>query len=73
MNEPNLRDNALSNRERREFELKSMLANHIGRNQLTQLLRQYLNIPTGQLPQHTPFIDTILEHEFRDEPATLPA
>jgi hypothetical protein len=60
----------LTDRQRREFELKSMLANHEGRNQLTKLLRQYLNIPTGQLPRDTPFIDTILAHEFaKDQPA----
>jgi hypothetical protein len=41
-----------------------MLANHDGRNQLTQLLRQALNIPTGQLPIGTPFVETILNHEF---------
>ena len=45
-----------------------MLANHEGRNQLTQLLRQALNIPTGQLPVGTPFVETILNHEFADVP-----
>lgn len=65
-----IRDTPLTDRQRREFELKSMLANHEGRNQLTKLLRQYLNIPTGQLPRDTPFIDTILAHEFTyDQPA----
>ena len=41
-----------------------MLASHNGRNQLTQLLRQCLNIPTGQIPPGTPFVQTILDHEF---------
>jgi hypothetical protein len=41
-----------------------MLANHEGRNQLTQLLRQALNIPSGQVPVGTPFVETILNHEF---------
>ena len=59
----------LTSRESREYELNSMLANNVGRNQLTQLLRQYLNIPSGQLPQGTPFVETILAHEFHDQPA----
>jgi hypothetical protein len=46
-----------------------MLANHVGRNQLTQLLRQYLNVPSGQLPGGTPFIETILAHEYANQPA----
>jgi len=54
----------LTNRTQRENELKTMLANHEGRNQLTQLLRQALNIPSGQLPVGTPFVQTILDHEF---------
>ncbi len=54
----------MTNRTQRENELKTMLANHDGRNQLTQLLRQALNIPTGQLPIGTPFVETILNHEF---------
>jgi hypothetical protein len=45
-----------------------MLANHDGRNQLTQLLRQALNIPSGQLPVGTPFVETILNHEFANVP-----
>ena len=60
---------SLSPRELREYELKGMLANHAGRNQLTQLLRQHLNIPTGQIPPGTPFVETILSHEFKVEPA----
>ena len=59
----------MTGRESREYELNSMLANHVGRNQLTQLLRQYLNIPSGQLPQGTPFVETILAHEFIEQPA----
>jgi hypothetical protein len=55
-------------RNQREAELKGMLASHAGRNQLTQLLRQHLNMPAGQLPLGTPFIQTILDHEFKDEP-----
>jgi hypothetical protein len=58
----------LTNRTQRENELKTMLANHNGRNQLTQLLRQALNIPSGQLPVGTPFVETILNHEFADVP-----
>jgi hypothetical protein len=54
----------LTNRTQRENELKTLLASHDGRNQLTQLLRQALNIPTGQLPVGTPFVETILDHEF---------
>lgn len=58
------RDAPLTNRTQRENELKTMLANHEGRNQLTQLLRQALNIPSGQVPVGTPFVETILNHEF---------
>ena len=58
----------LTNRTQRENELKTMLANHDGRNQLTQLLRQALNIPSGQLPVGTPFVETILNHEFANVP-----
>jgi hypothetical protein len=54
----------LTNRTQRENELKMMLANHEGRNQLTQLLRQAMNIPSGQLPVGTPIVETILNHEF---------
>jgi hypothetical protein len=64
------KDIPLTNRELREYELKTMLANHLGRNQLTQLLRQYLNIPSGQLPHGTPFVETILAHEFIDPPGS---
>ena len=56
----------LTNRTQRENELKTMLANHDGRNQLTQLLRAALNIPSGQLPVGTPFVQTILDHEFAE-------
>lgn len=54
----------LTPRQLRECELKAMLASFNGRNQLTQLLRQYLNMPTGQIPPGTPFVQTILDHEF---------
>jgi hypothetical protein len=47
-----------------------MLANHVGRIQLTQLLRQCLNIPSGQIPPGTPFVATILNHEFAEQPAS---
>lgn len=57
----------LTPRQLREHELKAMLASFAGRNQLTQLLRQYLNMPTGQLPPGTPFVQTILEHEFPNQ------
>lgn len=63
----------LTNRERREYELKGLLASHVGRNELTQLLRQYLNIPTGPLPAGTPFVETILTHEFAAEPVVTVA
>lgn len=62
------KDTPLTSRERREYELKGMLASHIGRNELTQLLRQYLNIPSGQIPPGTPFVETILGYEFTDQP-----
>lgn len=54
----------MMNREERATELKGLLASHLGRNQLTALLRQYLNIPTGQIPLGTPIVQTILNHEF---------
>jgi hypothetical protein len=57
------------NREQRELELTGMLNSPLGRNQLTQLLRQYMNIPTGQIPLGTPFIKTILDHEFPGQQA----
>jgi len=63
----------LISREQREYELKSMLTNHTGRNQLTQLLRQHLNIPSGPLPHGTPFVETILAHEYVGQPASEPA
>jgi hypothetical protein len=56
----------MMNRQERETELKGLLASHLGRNQLTALLRQYMNIPKGQIPLGTPFIKTILDHEFVD-------
>lgn len=54
----------LTKRQYRENELKEMLSSPAGRNQLTQLLRQCLNIPSGQIPSGTPFVQTILNHEF---------
>ena len=66
----------MTNRTQRENELNAMLASHNGRNQLTQLLRLALNIPKGQLPVGTPFVETILNHEFANVPivpVTLPA
>jgi len=53
-------------RQERETELKGLLASHLGRNQLTALLRQYMNVPKGQIPLGTPFIQTILKHEYAD-------
>ena len=63
----------LTKRVFRENELNAMLSSPTGRNQLTQLLRQCLNIPTGQLPLGTPFVQTILNHEFAATDATTPA
>ena len=57
----------LTVRELRENELKAMLGNPVGRNQLTQLLRQSMNIPTGQLPLGLPFVSTILNNEFPNQ------
>ncbi len=54
----------MTNRDQREIELKAMLSSHDGRNQLTQLLRQHLNLPVGQIQVGTPFVQTILDHEF---------
>jgi hypothetical protein len=62
-----------SNRELREHELKAMLGSPEGRIQLTQLLRQCLNIPSGQLPLGTPFVPTILDHEFANPAPTSTA
>ncbi len=53
-------------RQERQTELKGLLASHVGRNQLTALLRQYMNIPKGQIPLGTPFVQTILDHEFAE-------
>lgn len=57
----------LTGRDLRENELKAMLSNADGRHQLTQLLRKCLNAPKGQLPLGTPFVPTILAHEFPEE------
>ena len=54
-------------REQRERDLKAILGSHSGRNELTALLRQYMNLPTGQIPVGTPFIQTIIDYEFREE------
>ena len=54
----------LTKREQRQNELQGMLGSPTGRNQLTQLLRECLNIPKGQLPLGTPLVQTILSHEF---------
>lgn len=59
----------LTKRAFRENELMGMLGNPTGRNELTQLLRQCLNIPSGQIPLGTPFVQTILNHEFADQQA----
>jgi len=54
----------MATRIHREHELRTMLCSHTGRNELTILLRQYLNIPKGQLPVGIPFVETIMNHEF---------
>jgi hypothetical protein len=54
----------MASRAQRETELNVMLGSHNGRNQLTELLRQQLNLPSGQIPVGTPFVQTILDHEF---------
>jgi hypothetical protein len=54
----------MATRTHREHELRTMLCSHDGRNELTALLRQYLKIPKGQLPVGTPFVETIMSHEF---------
>ena len=57
-------------RQQRELELKAILSSPIGRNQLLELLRRHLNVPSGQaLPVGTPIIQTILDHEFANQPA----
>jgi hypothetical protein len=63
----------LTSRELRAQELKAMLASYNGRNQLTQLLRQCMNIPNGQIPPGTPFVETILNHEFANQPTAAVA
>ena len=68
-NTTDAKDSPLISRQQREFELRGMLANHVGRNQLTLLLRQYLNVPSGQLPGGTPFVETILAHEYANQPS----
>jgi hypothetical protein len=65
--EPKTRDfanSAVTKREHRENELKGLLGSPTGRNQLTQLLRECLKIPAGQLPVGMPIVQTILSHEF---------
>lgn len=63
----------MASREQRETELKAMLGSHNGRMQLTELLRQQLNLPSGQIPVGTPFVQTILDHEFADSSKQTPA
>ena len=57
----------LTNREVRQNELMAMLSSTAGRTQVTQILRQCLNMPSGQLPLGTPIVPTILAHEFPGE------
>ena len=59
----------LTKRQNRENELQALLGSSLGRNQLTQLLRECLNIPKGQIPVGTPFVQTILTHEFAEQDA----
>jgi hypothetical protein len=63
------KESELANREQRKNELTTLLASQDGRHQLTQLLRECMNLPAGQLPVGTPFVETILEHEFKNLPA----
>lgn len=52
-------------REQRQRELMSIFNDPKGRHQLLGLLRQQLQVPTGQaLPLGTPIVQTILDHEF---------
>ncbi len=60
-------------RSQREIELKGIFNSNAGRMQLTTLLRQYMNLPAGQIPIGTPFIQTILDHEFVGEEPRVPA
>jgi hypothetical protein len=53
----------LTKRQQRENELMALLSSPTGRSQLTVLLRQCLNIPSGQIPIGTPIVQTILSHE----------
>lgn len=66
MTEPEQQLFGLTKRVFRENELKGLLGSHEGRNELTRLLRLCLKIPSGQLPLGTPFVQTILNHEFAD-------
>ena len=70
MTESNEMNTNLTKREHRENELKGLLGSPTGRNQLTQLLRQCLNIPAGQIPLGTPIVQTILSHEFAGHDAS---
>jgi hypothetical protein len=63
----------LTKREFRENELMGMLGSPAGRNQLTELLRRCLNIPSGQIPLGTPFVQTILSHEFANQEGSTSA
>lgn len=55
-------------RAQRGRELMALFSSPVGRNQLLGVLRQYMNVPTGQvLPVGTPIIETILDHEFAGE------
>jgi hypothetical protein len=57
----------MASRAQREIELKTLHNSMAGRNEMIALLRQYMNIPTGQIPVGTPYIQTILDHEFTDQ------
>lgn len=59
-----LKEATMATRTHREHELRTMLCSHDGRNVLTSLLREYLKMPTGQIPVGTPFVETIMNHEF---------
>jgi len=63
-NAPKKGNSPMASRAQRETELKSLHNSVAGRNELIVLLRQYMNIPTGQIPVGTPYVQTILNHEF---------
>ncbi len=56
-------------REQRQRELMILFNDPKGRHQLLGLLRQQMQVPTGQaLPLGTPIVQSILNHEFAEPP-----